>query len=102
MLDLQWEKIGPPNRYSYEIANITTLPHSLERFLNLCQSKNMFKLLHNYTDLDLDCESASMKFELQRWTPGCYSVSEIVVQNICMQEIVLSYCLIITGMKKMS
>lgn len=73
--DVEWRKIGPPNRYSYEVLSSIRLPHSLERFLNLFQSKTMFNLLQKYTDLELTTSTASMKFELQRWTPGSYSVS---------------------------
>lgn len=73
--DIEWRRVGPPNRYSYEVLNCETLPHSLERFLDLFQSKAMFHLLQKYTDLELTTVGASMKFELQKWTPGSYSVS---------------------------
>lgn len=73
--DIEWKKVGPPNRYSYEVLNSGTLPHSLERFLDLFQSKTMCGLLQKYTDLELTSATASMKMELQRWTPGSYSVS---------------------------
>lgn len=53
---------------------MTSLPHSLERFLDLFQSKEMFNLLFKYTELELLSPNASMKYELQRWTPGSYSV----------------------------
>ncbi|KAJ8932550.1 hypothetical protein NQ318_000702 [Aromia moschata] len=72
--DIQWIKVGPPNRYSYEIIDVKNLPHSIERFLSLFQSTEMFQLLQKYTDLELTSTNASMKFELQRWTPGSYSL----------------------------
>ncbi|CAG9819240.1 unnamed protein product [Phaedon cochleariae] len=72
--DLKWLKVGPPNRFTYEKVDITSLPHCLERFLSLFQSTQMFELLHKYTDLELNSYNASMKFELQKWTPGCYSL----------------------------
>lgn len=74
-LDVQWRKVGPPNRFSYEVINLNKLPHILERFLNLMQSTEMFNLLHKYTDLELEKDTAFMRFELQRWAPGSYSVS---------------------------
>lgn len=75
VLDIEWRRVGPPNRYSYEVLHSETLPHSLERFLDLFQSKSMFNLLQKYTDLELTSPTASMKSELQKWTPGSYSVS---------------------------
>lgn len=47
--------------------------------LLLFQSKKMFSLLNEYTDLDLDVDlknniKPSMRFELQRWKPGSYAV----------------------------
>ncbi|KAG5870883.1 hypothetical protein JTB14_035751 [Gonioctena quinquepunctata] len=70
--DINWIKVGPPNRYMYEKIDLVKLPHSLDRFLNLFQSTAMFGLLQQYTDLELMSPNASMKFELQRWSPGNY------------------------------
>lgn len=75
ILDICWVKVGPPNRYCYDVMDTKNVPHTIERFISLFQSTKMFNLLHKYTDLDLACTNASMKFELQKWTPGCYSVS---------------------------
>lgn len=72
--NLSWTKIGPPNRFNYEILQTENLPVVLERFLQLFRSQQMFKLLSNFTGLSLYRKKASMRFELQRWTPGCYSV----------------------------
>ncbi|KAF2899753.1 hypothetical protein ILUMI_02531 [Ignelater luminosus] len=69
--NVNWTLIGPPNRRSYEVAlEQETMPSILQRFINLFQSYQMFSLLKQYTDLDL----TSVRFELQRWTPGCYSL----------------------------
>ncbi|CAG9856822.1 unnamed protein product [Phyllotreta striolata] len=72
--DIKWISIGPPNRYCYDKVDLTNLPHIIERFLNLFQSKQMFSLLKHYTDLDLTEHSASMRFELQRWKIGSFSL----------------------------
>jgi Rps23 Pro-64 3,4-dihydroxylase Tpa1-like proline 4-hydroxylase len=72
---LSWVKIGPPNRHCYEVAKTNDLPIVVDRFLRLFQSKQMFSLLGRLTGLELNQNKASMKFELQKWTPGCYSVS---------------------------
>ncbi|XP_056635786.1 prolyl 3-hydroxylase OGFOD1 [Diorhabda carinulata] len=70
--DIIWTPVGPPNRYHYEKINLCNLPHILERFLDLFQSRMMFSLLQQYTDLELTTSNASMKFELQRWSCGNY------------------------------
>ncbi|CAH1102533.1 unnamed protein product [Psylliodes chrysocephalus] len=72
--DIRWIPFGPPNRYNYEKIDLECLPHIIERFLNLFQSSRMFSLLQRYTDLELTGSNASMKFELQRWTSGNYSL----------------------------
>lgn len=71
--------MGPLNRYSYEIADVSRLPHIIERFVDLFQSTQMFQLLQDFTDLELANKKASMKFELQRWTHGNYAVGIIHV-----------------------
>lgn len=69
--EVTWKRVGPPNRHNYEtIANNPDLPQTLSRFLALFQSLQMFDLLRSYTDLDL----ATLRWELQRWKPGSYSV----------------------------
>nr|CAH7729214.1 unnamed protein product [Callosobruchus chinensis] len=72
--DTTWLKVGPPNRYCYEVLDANKLPHSLDRFLSLFQSTEMFQLLRKYTELELTSPNASMKYELQRWSPGSYSL----------------------------
>ncbi|CAH0555517.1 unnamed protein product [Brassicogethes aeneus] len=72
--DVTWTKVGPPNRCNYEIINLENLPHILERCLSLFQSTEIFNLLHKYTDLELNKPNASVKFELQKWTPGSYTL----------------------------
>lgn len=73
---LKWDKSGPPNWLSYEVLDESNLPYVLERFLKLFQSKNMFGLLQKYTHLDLCKSTSSIRYELQRWKPGCYSVGQ--------------------------
>ncbi|KAK9890876.1 hypothetical protein WA026_012221 [Henosepilachna vigintioctopunctata] len=68
--DHKWSKPVPPNRGSYEVLANDSLPFSLERFLNLFCSEQFFAYLKIISDLDLN----SLKFELQRWTPGSYSL----------------------------
>lgn len=75
---ISWKWIGPPNRRRYEIADESTLPDNLMEFLDVFKSISMFELLKKYTELDLVPEGdmkPSMRFELQRFSPGCYSVS---------------------------
>ncbi|KAJ3642745.1 hypothetical protein Zmor_025502 [Zophobas morio] len=71
---LSWVKVGPPNRYCYEVAKTNDLPSVLQRFLQLFQSKQMFTLLQSFTGLEFTEETSSVKFELQKWTPGCYAL----------------------------
>lgn len=71
---LKWEKCGPPNWRNYDVLDESNLPHVLERFFKLFKSKQMFSLLKKYTDLDLDKPTSTVRYELQRWKPGCYSV----------------------------
>lgn len=72
---LKWEKCGPLNWRNYEVLDESNLPHVLERFLKLFKSKKMFSLLRKYTDLELDKSTSTVRYELQRWKPGYYSVS---------------------------
>lgn len=74
---VKWKRVGPPSRRWYEVLVEDHLPHVLDRFLKLFRSSAMFSLLSKYTELELRTDKASMKYELQRWTPGCYSVSKI-------------------------
>ncbi|EFA10164.1 prolyl 3-hydroxylase OGFOD1 [Tribolium castaneum] len=71
--DLSWVRIGPPNRHCYEVAKIKDLPVVLDRFLMLFQSKQMFDLLKRFTGIEFKA-SSTVKFELQKWTHGCYSL----------------------------
>ncbi|XP_060532413.1 prolyl 3-hydroxylase OGFOD1 [Cylas formicarius] len=72
--NVAWQKVYPLNRYSYEIADYKTLPKKIIEFIDIFQSRHMFKLLEKYTELELNSIEATMKFELQRWTPGSYSL----------------------------
>lgn len=72
--ELKWEKCGPLNWRNYEVLEEGGLPHVLERFFKLFKSKNMFDLLEKYTGLELGKATSSVRYELQRWKPGFYSV----------------------------
>ncbi|XP_049823656.1 prolyl 3-hydroxylase OGFOD1 isoform X2 [Aethina tumida] len=72
--EVTWKRQGPSNRYNYEVLDLTNLPYILDRCISLFQSTEMFSMLHRYTDLELTSPTAVMKFEFQRWTPGCYSL----------------------------
>nr|XP_033323399.1 prolyl 3-hydroxylase OGFOD1 [Megalopta genalis] len=73
-----WEKVGPADTRNYEIADEESLPELLKQFYNMFKSISMFKLLKDYTDLDLVSEREAMKpkmtIELQRWSKGCYTL----------------------------
>lgn len=71
---LKWVRCGPLNWRNYEVLDESNLPHVLERFLKLFTSKKMFTLLRKYTDLELEKATSTVRYELQRWKPGCYSV----------------------------
>lgn len=74
---VKWKRIGPPNRYNYETLDDSgDVPFVLDRLLGLFQSKKMFGLLGRLTGLELVKKGAMVRTELQRWTPGCYTVSK--------------------------
>lgn len=61
------------------------MPNIVKEILTLFQSKDMFSLLEDYTDLDFNIDtrkniSPTVRLELQRWKPGSYSVSVISAQ----------------------
>lgn len=79
--DLDWKRMGPPNRFNYDILNTENLPVVLDRFFQLFRSSQMFKMLDSYTGLSLYKKKYSMRFELQRWTPGSYSVNILLINQ---------------------
>lgn len=75
--DSCWKMIGPPNRRHYEICDESNFTENIQKLFELFKSKNMFELMKKYTELELvpgDGAAPSMRFELQRWKSGSYSV----------------------------
>lgn len=74
----EWVVEGPANVRNYEVLKETDKrPQMVTRFLDIFQSTSFFKLLHEYTELDLwgtDASQPTCSVELQRWTRGCYTV----------------------------
>lgn len=73
----EWIVEGPANVRNYEVLRSEQTPQMITRFLDIFQSKSFFKLLHEYTELDLwgtDATAPTCSIELQRWTQGCYTV----------------------------
>lgn len=76
---LKWSTKGPSNQQNYEILNIDELHKNscIRKLFQMMSSKTMFKLLHEYTELNLHGPKAKKpKFtvELQRWKGGCYTL----------------------------
>lgn len=76
--DSNWILKGPANYRNYEILNLDRLKYpAIIDLLKLFNSEQMFKLLYEYTDLDLAGrrkKSPTYSIEIQRWKPGCYIV----------------------------
>ena len=76
---LKWITRGPSNQQNYECLDLTSLPSSsiLRSLLDMVSSKAMFKLLHEYTELDLHGDQAKKpkcSIEIQRWKGGNYTL----------------------------
>lgn len=73
-----WRKVGPADLRNYEIADENTLPSNLKAFYNIFKSIVFFRLLKEYTELDLvpdeERVTPKMHIELQRWSRGCYTL----------------------------
>lgn len=76
--DIHWQMVGPADVRHYEIADEKTLPKPLKDFYDMFKSITTFRLLKNYTELDLVPEKENMNpkmtIELQRWSTGCYTL----------------------------
>lgn len=70
--ELKWKFVGPANRCRYEVLEECNKQQPLQKLLEIFQSEVMFTLLKYYTELELQSE---MRYEIQRWSSGCYSVS---------------------------
>lgn len=76
---LRWTIKGPSNQQNYESLDVNSLRKNsnIETLLELMKSKAMFKLLHEYTELDLHGPKArkpKCSIEVQRWKGGCYTL----------------------------
>jgi prolyl 3-hydroxylase /prolyl 3,4-dihydroxylase len=76
---LKWQLAGPANLRKYEYLKIDDagLRGPIKDLLTLFTSKEMFELLHAYTELDLGGENVREPkcfVEIQRWQSGCYTV----------------------------
>uniref|UniRef100_A0A0C9RRP2 uS12 prolyl 3-hydroxylase n=1 Tax=Fopius arisanus TaxID=64838 RepID=A0A0C9RRP2_9HYME len=76
--EISWKKMGPADRRNYEVAEETTLPSTLRKFYEMFKSIEFFRLLKNYTELELIPDGNTMKprmvIELQRWSKGSYTL----------------------------
>lgn len=76
---LSWTLKGPSNQQNYECLSTDGLKanSSIKQLLDLMISKAMFKLLHEFTELDLYGAAAKKPkctIEMQRWKGGCYTL----------------------------
>lgn len=77
--EISWTRVGPPDVRNYEIAKPESLPKELAEFYRLFCNMEIFKLLKEYTELDLVPNVKAegdprMSIELQRWSNGCYTL----------------------------
>lgn len=75
----KWIKKGPSHQQNYESLNTGELraKSCTKRLMEILSSKPMFKLLHEYTELDLHGTKAKKpkcSIELQRWQGGSYTL----------------------------
>ncbi|XP_035732109.1 prolyl 3-hydroxylase OGFOD1-like isoform X1 [Vespa mandarinia] len=87
---ISWEKVGPADVRNYEVADENTLPALLKSFCDIFKSKIIFRLLRNYTELDLVSMKPDMKpkmtMELQRWSQGSYTLITDRLKNKSNEE----------------
>lgn len=76
--NLRWTVKGPANQQNYEILDLKTLQKkSLKSLVDAVASKQFFKLLFEYTELDLygkNAKNPKCSVELQRWQGGHYAL----------------------------
>ncbi|XP_065076376.1 prolyl 3-hydroxylase sudestada1-like isoform X3 [Ochlerotatus camptorhynchus] len=76
--DLRWVIKGPAHLRKYEILDFSTVKSGpLSDLYKLFTSRDIFRLLHEYTELDLagpKAKSPTCAIELQRWQKSCYTV----------------------------
>lgn len=76
---VQWIVKGPSNQRKYESLCIDSLRSNscTKLLLEMMTSKSIFKLLHEYTELDLygpKAKNPKCSVEIQRWKGGCYTL----------------------------
>ena len=76
---LNWITKGPTNQQNYEILDSAKLPGNskLKSLVDFMKSKVLFKLLHEYTELDfagLNAKKPKCSVEIQRLKGGCYTL----------------------------
>lgn len=76
--DLNWTIKGPAHLRKYEVLDFFSLkPSPLQDLFKLFTSHEMFRLLFQYTELDLSgtkAKAPTCAIELQRWQKSCYTV----------------------------
>ncbi|XP_058812175.1 prolyl 3-hydroxylase sudestada1-like isoform X3 [Topomyia yanbarensis] len=76
--ELSWSIKGPAHLRKYEILDFSTVKSGpLVDLYKLFTSRDMFRLLYEYTALDLagaKVKAPKCAIELQRWQKGCYTV----------------------------
>lgn len=75
--EISWALLGPADVRRYEVADPESLTGRLREFYELFRSLCVFRLLKDYTELDLVPEEGldpKMTVELQRWSRGCYTL----------------------------
>jgi len=73
----KWTTQGPANLRNYEVLAAESTPPIIKKLLDLFGSDLFFKLLHEFTELDLfgsNAQNPKCSIEVQRWTQGCYTV----------------------------
>lgn len=74
-----WKTVGPSNQQNYDRLCLKDLPEDCKTrsLVELMTSKEMFKLLHEYTELDLHggkAKKPKCSVEIQRWKGGSYTL----------------------------
>ncbi|XP_062534061.1 prolyl 3-hydroxylase sudestada1-like isoform X3 [Armigeres subalbatus] len=76
--DLTWIIKGPAHLRKYDILDFSTIKSGpLSDLYKLFTSRDMFRLLYEYTELDLagsKSKHPKCAIELQRWQKGCYTI----------------------------
>lgn len=73
----KWTIKGPANLRNYETISPEAVLPCIKEFCDLLGSETFFRLLHEYTELDLwgtNATAPKCSIEIQRWTQGCYTV----------------------------